>query len=218
MAEYLKLPASEFADNTPRVIKTTEENGVHVIHVNVESLPVEGATNVPDGADATQGSIADPGITQDEPGTVSGKLRGLVRIFSSVWDAVNGRLRVDGSQVTQPVSADSLPLPDGAATEQTLTDLNSKLRADESGLQVSVQRLPQSTENLLQSIAQPTWKDPSTGRLNVNNITSIDTLSAVTTVNTLTSLSQIAGFDARQTLLFAAERANWGQNIRNRIS
>lgn len=31
---------------------------------------------------------------------------------------------VDGSAVTQPVSADTLPLPDGAATEDTLADVN----------------------------------------------------------------------------------------------
>jgi hypothetical protein len=30
---------------------------------------------------------------------------------------------VDGSAVTQPVSADELPLPDGAATDETLSDV-----------------------------------------------------------------------------------------------
>jgi hypothetical protein len=30
---------------------------------------------------------------------------------------------VDGSAVTQPVSVDELPLPDGAATEETLSDV-----------------------------------------------------------------------------------------------
>lgn len=33
---------------------------------------------------------------------------------------LSGRLRVDGSEVTQPISASSLPLPTGAATESTL--------------------------------------------------------------------------------------------------
>ena len=38
-----------------------------------------------------------------------------------------GLLRVDGSGVTQPISASSLPLPTGAATEATLAAINTKL-------------------------------------------------------------------------------------------
>lgn len=40
---------------------------------------------------------------------------------------VGGRLSVDGSGVTQPVSAASLPLPTGAATEGTLSTIDGKL-------------------------------------------------------------------------------------------
>jgi hypothetical protein len=35
---------------------------------------------------------------------------------------------VDGSGVTQPVSAASLPLPDGAASESTLTRVNGAVQ------------------------------------------------------------------------------------------
>lgn len=42
---------------------------------------------------------------------------------------VAGGLRVDGSGVTQPVSAASLPLPSGAATETTLAAINTKTLA-----------------------------------------------------------------------------------------
>lgn len=42
---------------------------------------------------------------------------------------VGGRLSVDGSGVTQPISASSLPLPTGAATETTLASINTKTPA-----------------------------------------------------------------------------------------
>ena len=42
---------------------------------------------------------------------------------------VGGRLVVDGSGVTQPISAASLPLPTGAATESTLSALKTLLSA-----------------------------------------------------------------------------------------
>jgi len=45
------------------------------------------------------------------------------------YTPVSGRLPVDGSGVTQPVSAASLPLPTGAATETTLSALNTKIPA-----------------------------------------------------------------------------------------
>jgi hypothetical protein len=75
-----------------------------------------GATTVlvPDGSDTTQGSTGDVGVTTDAPGTVSGKLRGLVTLLrslvtllTSVWDG-GTHLRVDGSSVVQPISAANL--------------------------------------------------------------------------------------------------------------
>ena len=41
-----------------------------------------------------------------------------------------GLVKVDGSGVTQPISAASLPLPAGAATETTLSNMSAKLVAD----------------------------------------------------------------------------------------
>jgi hypothetical protein len=63
-----------------------------------------GPVSVADGADVTSGSVGDVAVTTDSAGTLSGKLRGLVKILASVWDSLNGRLKVDGSGVTQPVS------------------------------------------------------------------------------------------------------------------
>lgn len=53
-----------------------------------------------------------------------------------------GTLRVDGSAVTQPVSATALPLPAGAATETTLATIKAILAAQAS-------------------IAESTWYDPT---------------------------------------------------------
>ena len=63
-----------------------------------------GPATIADGADVAEGATTDAAIVTDVNGTVSGKLRGLVKIFASVWDSPNGRLKVDGSGVTQPVS------------------------------------------------------------------------------------------------------------------
>ncbi len=63
-----------------------------------------GPVTIADGADTVEGTLADAAIVTDANGTVSGKLRGLVKMIASVWDSVNGRLKVDGSAVTQPVS------------------------------------------------------------------------------------------------------------------
>lgn len=53
-----------------------------------------GAVTVADGADVTQGAIADAAVVGDVAGTLSAKLRGLSRILNDVWDDPNNRLNV----------------------------------------------------------------------------------------------------------------------------
>lgn len=65
-----------------------------------------GAVTIVDGGDVNAGATTDAAVTTDTTGTLSGKLRGLVAILASVWDSINGRFKVDGSGVTQPVSGD----------------------------------------------------------------------------------------------------------------
>jgi len=60
-----------------------------------------GAATIADGADVAEGFTTDAAVVSDSNGTVSGKLRGLVKILASVWDSVNGRLKVDASATTQ---------------------------------------------------------------------------------------------------------------------
>jgi hypothetical protein len=47
-----------------------------------------------DGAMVTEGNTADAAVTGDNPGTISAKLRGLAKLFFSVWDSVNNYIFV----------------------------------------------------------------------------------------------------------------------------
>lgn len=83
-------------------------------------LPIQ----VGNGANVVEGLTTDTAVVTDANGTISGKLRGLVKIFADVWDSVNHAFgvkqigtwtvqpgntanttawKVDGSAVTQPV-------------------------------------------------------------------------------------------------------------------
>lgn len=57
---------------------------------------VIGKVEITDGGDVALGATTDAAVSTDTTGTVSGKLRGLVKILSNVWDSVNGRLKVIG--------------------------------------------------------------------------------------------------------------------------
>jgi hypothetical protein len=88
-----------------------------------------GPATIADGADVAQGATTDVAVTADVSGTLSGKLRGLVKIFADVWDAVNHRFKVDGSGVTQPVSGNvSVTLPD-AGQDRTLRNVLEEMNA-----------------------------------------------------------------------------------------
>ena len=60
------------------------------------------AVSIADGADVTEGSTADAAVVTDASGTVSGKLRGLVKIWADVWDSGNNWIKVTiaGSSAT----------------------------------------------------------------------------------------------------------------------
>lgn len=93
------------------------------------------------------GANADAAVDTDTTGTISGKLRGLVKLVVNLlsrWPASLGQktkagslpvtlasdedtVTVDGSAVTQPVSAASLPLPTGAATAANQSTANTSL-------------------------------------------------------------------------------------------
>lgn len=83
--------------------------------------------------------------------SIDGKLPSNLTVTST-------RLLVDGSGVTQPVSAASLPLPSGAATETTLSALNTKIP---SSLTVSSTRLLVDGSGVTQPISASSLPLPS---------------------------------------------------------
>jgi hypothetical protein len=97
-----------------------------------------GVATIADGGDAAEGATTDAAITSNATGTLSGKLRGLVAIAASVWDSVNGRLKVDGSAVTQPVSLSS----SSVTMDHALTFAGDKADVSGSSVVVSSSALP----------------------------------------------------------------------------
>lgn len=71
------------------------------IVVNADGTPIGGgegggggASTIADGADVTQGAVADAANITGAAGTVSGKLRGLITILADVWDSTIHFLKV----------------------------------------------------------------------------------------------------------------------------
>ena len=80
---------------------------------------------------------------------------GLVGIRDSTTSnelviTATGAAKTDGSDVTQPISASSLPLPTGAATENTLATIDSVLDSikDTDGVKKITEALP-AGENIV---------------------------------------------------------------------
>lgn len=61
-----------------------------------------GAVTIVDGGAVTIGALADAAIDTNTTGSLSGKLRGIVKLLASV--ITGGKVSTDGSSVTQPVS------------------------------------------------------------------------------------------------------------------
>lgn len=70
-----------------------------------------------------------------------------------------------------------------------------------------------SVHRLLMAISRPIWLEPGAARLKVN----VET-GSLSTVSTVTSVTQIAGFDAKQTMLNSLERNLWANAVRRCIT
>lgn len=149
-----------------------------------------GAASIADGADVVQGALADAAVITDTSGTLSGKLRGIIKLLASVISgsrvlvtadsitfaspqhvivdstpttAVTGPLTdtqlraaavpVSGAffQITQPVSAASLPLPTGAGSETTLAAIKAK--TDNLDVALSTRTKPADTQTVSGTVA-----------------------------------------------------------------
>lgn len=83
---------------------------------------------------------------------------------------------------------------------------------------VAVADLAAVLRNLMAILADPMWLDPATSRVRVALESAAVTMTGVTTVATVTSLSQIAGFSAKDTALNALEDVTWANAIRSLIA
>ncbi len=80
-----------------------------------------GAATIADGADVTQGAIANAAVTGDNSGTVNAHLRGLTKILADVWDSVNHWLKVAVQGTVAVLNGLSIPAYDYVALTQAST-------------------------------------------------------------------------------------------------
>jgi len=115
---------------------------------------------------------SNPGVTVGAVEIAAGQTVGVTGTF---W------------QATQPVSAASLPLPTGASTETTLSALNTKVTACNTGAVTISSALPAGSNAIGKLAAN------SGVTIGAVEIAATQTLAAVTTVSTVTSLTQFNG-------------------------
>ena len=122
------------ANNLPLPVQLYDQTGVAGGAAN--PLYVQGSISANNPSVSATGAVVPASATFVGGEDPSGDLIGLKA-------SATGELLVDGSGVTQPISAASLPLPTGAATEATLSTLNGKVVAVDTGaVVVSSSALP----------------------------------------------------------------------------
>ena len=93
-----------------------------VIANDQSAVPISGTVTATNAANGTLGTTPPTVATQIAAQGPSG--------LQYLAASISGLLKVDGSGVTQPISAASLPLPSGAATETTLNNVYGRLVQD----------------------------------------------------------------------------------------
>jgi hypothetical protein len=103
------------------------------------------------------------------------------------------------------------------------------LRVDTVGdLKTTLSDVAVSLKAILNALVRPMWIDPTSGRLNINNVTLVTTVStvsavtAVTTVGDLTRLNFIGPTAATQqsslyTQLYGQDRLMWNNCVRQKV-
>jgi hypothetical protein len=143
------------------------------------------------GGGAGDASAANQVITNTKLTSIDGKVATettLSAINTKTATLVSGRVPVDGSGVTQPISAASLPLPTGAATASNQTSTNTKLdtlNAKDFATQTTLSLIKAKTDNL--DVLLSTRTKPTDSQL-------VSGLSAVGVAPSLNPIS-ISGID-----------------------
>lgn len=106
--------------------------GIRDLEYPPDGQPGEGAaSSIADGADVTQGAVADAAVTTNTTGTISGKLRGLVAIFADVWDSTLHLLGVKSQgNVASGVADSGNPVKVGSVYNSTAPSPSTGQRVD----------------------------------------------------------------------------------------
>lgn len=164
-------------------------------------------TRVADGHNVVEGLTTDAAVTSDVNGTLSAKLRGLVKMLADVWDSVNHRLNVAVGG-TVAISAAALPLPSGAATAALQTQpgvdigditINNAsgaaaVNVQDGGNSITVDAAALPLPTGASTSANQTTEIASLANLDAALSTRLkpaDTLAAVTTLGTITSVVHV---------------------------
>lgn len=172
-------------------------------------------------------------VSDDEDGSVvagqSGILLNLDLLYGyngATWErikATSNRLVVDGSQVTQPISAVSLPLPTGAATETTLSSVKTqtdKLSFTATRLLVDGSGVTQPISGTV-AVTQSTspWVVSGTVTANIGTTAGLALDSSLSTINTTLGSPFQAGGSIGNTTFASTQSGTWNiNNISGTIS
>lgn len=121
----IRATVKDYANSKPLAVVTVDTNGDPVASGGGGG----GACTIANGADVVEGTLADAAVITDANGTVSGKLRGLVKWAFERMPAALGQALMAASlpvviasnQSAVAMSAAALPLPAGAATDGNQT-------------------------------------------------------------------------------------------------
>lgn len=122
-------------EESPTYLKIAPTGELEVAGSVTAVIPNPLPVTIANGADVAEGSTTDAAVVSDANGTISGKLRGLVKIFADVWDSVLHRLKVS---VPDGVAVTSSTLPTGAATEATLAEIGADIDTIEANTDVAL--------------------------------------------------------------------------------
>lgn len=118
----------------------TDPTGATTQPISAASLPLPtgASTETTLGAVNTNaGAVADVAITSDVNGTISAKLRGLVKILADVWDSVNHWLKVSITNATLAVTQSGTWTVQPGNTPNTTPWLVTQIPAASGGLSLS---------------------------------------------------------------------------------
>lgn len=122
-----------------------------------------GAVTIADAADVAQGATTDAAVTSDTTGTLSGKLRGLVKMLADMWDSANHWLKVS-VQNTVNASVTGTVGISGNVTVTQGTGANLHTVVDSGSVTVNtISNYAQETGGNLATIATDVARIPAQG-------------------------------------------------------